>query len=304
MNARLPPWGDLEIFLAAARESTLAAAATVLDVNASTVQRRIGKLEAELGTRLFDRSQRGYGLTSTGEELLEHVLAIEQEVLAVGRRIGGRDQILEGVVRVATVDDLAVHVLSLILRDFRRAHPRVTIDLDIGPGFADLARQQADVAIRFGAKPQRGDLIVKHVARVDVALYGSRKYLRAHGHPKTLDGLRDHTLVRGGVQMAALPMERIMDRHGDDARTALRSNSMLARVTAVRDGAGIGMLACFMGERERSLERLDFRFPEAASDLWMLVHADLRRNARVRAFVDFVHDALRAQRDLFAYPEG
>jgi DNA-binding transcriptional LysR family regulator len=302
MSASSAAWADLEVFLAAGRYGTLAAAAAALGVNASTVQRRIGKLEAELETRLFDRSQRGYALTSTGVELFEHVLAIEQEVLAAGRRIGGRDQSLEGAVRVATVDDLAVSVLSPIFRDFRCAHPKVTIDVRVGSDFADLARQQADVAIRFGAKPSLGDLVVKHVSRVDVGLYGSRRYFRAHGRPETIEDLRHHGIVRGDVQVAGLPMERFMDRQGDPTRIALRSNSLLARLTAIRDGIGIGLIGCFMGERERTLERLDFRFPEAASDLWMVVHVDLRRNARVRAFVDFVHEALVALRPSFEYP--
>jgi DNA-binding transcriptional LysR family regulator len=301
MNAK-PPWSDLQVFLAAAREGTLAAAADALGVNASTVQRRIGKLERELATRLFDRSQRGYSLTAVGEELLERVLTIEQEILAIDRHVGGRDQRLEGTIRVATVDDLATGVLSPIFRDFRREHPGVTLEVGVGSGFADLARRQADVAIRFGRKPALGDLVVKHVSRVDVGLYGSRAYLRAHGRPMCVEDLRHHAIVRGDEQMAGLPMERIIDRYADPARIAFRSDSMLARACAVRDGLGIGLLGCFTGETERKLERIRLAFPEAASDLWMVIHVDLRRNARVRAFVDFVHEALVALRPRFEAP--
>jgi DNA-binding transcriptional LysR family regulator len=294
-----PHWGDLQMFLAAAREGTLAAAATTLGVNASTVQRRIGKLETELATRLFDRKQRGYSLTAAGEELLAHVLTIEQEILAIDRRIGGRDQGLQGTIRVATVDDLATGVLSPILRDFRRQHPKVTVEMEIGSSFSDLARRQADVAIRFGGKPALGDLIVKHVSRVDVGLYGSRSYFRTHDRPTSLPDLRHHAIVCGGDQMRGLPMERIMDRYADPTRIAYRSDSMLARACAVRDGLGIGFLARFVGEKDRMLERLDLAFPELASDLWMVVHTDLRRNARVRAFVDFAEEALAAYQPLF-----
>jgi DNA-binding transcriptional LysR family regulator len=301
MNAR-PPWSDLQVFLAAAREGTLAAAADALGVNASTVQRRIGKLESALTTRLFDRSQRGYSLTSVGEEMLERVLTIEQEILAIDRHVGGRDQSLEGTIRVATVDDLAIGVLSPILRNFRRKHPGVTLEVGVGSDFADLARRQADVAIRFGRKPVLGDLVVKHVSRVDVGLSGSRAYFRANGRPTCIEDLRHHAIVRGDEQMAGLPMERIIDRHADPARTAYRSDSMLARASAIRDGIGIGILGCFSGEAERGLERIDLAFPEAAADLWMVVHVDLRRNARVRAFVDFAYDALVALRPRFEAP--
>jgi DNA-binding transcriptional LysR family regulator len=302
VNAIPPTWGDLEFFLAAARGGSLAAAAGVLGVNASTVHRRIAKLEADLGTRLFDRSPRGYALTAPGEELLAHVLAMEEEVLALGRNIGGRDERLEGTVRVTTVDDLATRMLSPIFRGFRRAHPGVTIDVTLGADFADLARRQADVALRIGNRPTAEHLVVKHVSRVDVALYASRAYLRAHGRPAAPEDLARHHLVRGDAQVAGLPLERLLDRYGDPGRIAVRSNSMLARLAAIRDGLGIGFLGCFLGEGVRSLERLDLRLPEASTDLWMLVHVDIRRNARVRAFVDHVFDALQTRRAAFAHP--
>jgi DNA-binding transcriptional LysR family regulator len=301
MAAR-PSWSDLQVFLAIARGGTLAAAAGSLGVNASTAQRRIGKLESELATRLFDRTQRGYSLTAAGEELLGHVLTIEQEILAIERRIGGRDQSIEGTVRVATVDDLATRVLPAILAEFRRTHPRVTIDVEISSGFTDLVRRRADVALRLGRKPTLADLVVKHVSRVDVALYGSRAYLRARGRLECLEDLRHHAVVRGADQMHGLAMERIVDRHADPARIAYRSDSMLARASAIRDGLGVGFLGCFVGEKERTMRRVALAFPEASSNLWMVVHADLRRNARVRAFVDFVYEKLTALRPLFEAP--
>lgn len=67
------------------------------------------------------------------------------------------------------------------------------------------------------------------------------------------------------------------------------------RVAAIRDGLGMGFVACFMGARDASLERIDLPFPEASSNLWMLIHIDLRTNPRVRAFVDFVYEGLAVQ---------
>jgi len=300
VNAKLWDWADLEIFLAAARGGSLVAAASELGVNASTVQRRIGKLEGDLGTRLFDRSPRGYGLTGAGEALLEHARAAEEELWAGARKVTGRDRSLEGVVRVTTVDDLAFGVLPPIVRAFRKRHRRVEIDLDIQAEFSDLGRRQADVAIRFGAAPQHDDVIVKHVTRVDVALYGSKSYLEKHGTPSSLPDLRDHALVRATTRFSRLAIEQIMDRYSDASSVALRSNSMLVRHAAIREGIGIGWLGHFMGEHEPELSRLDLKLPSVSSDLWMLVHVDLRTNARVRAFVDFVHAAFVARRARFA----
>ena len=282
MPARLFEWSDLEIFLAVARRGTLAAAAEILAVDASTVQRRVVKLEGGLRTRLFERSVRGYALTAAGEELLAHAEQMEHHALGAQRKLVARDDRLEGTVRVATVDDLACTVLSPIVRRFRDQHPHVTVELDIASTFADLARRQADVAIRLGGRHPGADVIEKKVAPVGVALYAHRRYLSAHGRPARLEDLAGHAIVRGDEQVRGFLMEELMDRHGDPAKIAFRSNSFLARLAAIRDGMGIGFLGCFMGDREPGLERLPFRFPDAGSWLRMLVHADLRRNARVR----------------------
>lgn len=303
MNARLFDWADLEIFLAVCRGGTLAAAAQILRVDASTVQRRIGKLEGGLRTRLFDRSQRGYSLTAAGDQLFTHVRGMEQEALAAQRKVVARDDSLEGTVRVATVDDLAIAVLSPILRSFRKQNPNVTIDMDIRTGFADLARRQADVAIRFGGRLPEAEVIAKRVSRIGVALYASRAYLKEHGRPARLEDLARHAIVRGDERMSGLPIEKLMDRYGDPANIAFRSNSFLVRLAAIRDGVGIGFLGCFMGERDTGVERLPFRFPDEAGYLWMLVHVDMRRNARVRAFVEHTRAAMLALRSSFEAPE-
>lgn len=299
MSARPFDWNDLEIFLATARGGTLAAAAHTLRLDASTVQRRITKLEAALRTRLFERSQRGYSLTSAGAELLAHTDAMDEHVTAARRKVEARDTSLSGLVRVATADDFAVTVLAPIVRSFRDAHPSVTVAVDLSTGHANLARQEADVAIRFGIKPPEGDVIVKHVAKAGLKLYASRAYLKKHALPRRLEDLREHPVVRGDVTMAAMPIEQLMDRYADPAKVAFRSESFFARFAAIRDGVGVGFLGCFMGDRERSLRRLPVALPELPATLTMLVHVDLKRNARVRAFVKHVYDALVAQRETF-----
>jgi DNA-binding transcriptional LysR family regulator len=298
VSARQPSWADLEIFLATAKGGTLAAAADHLGVNPSTVQRRIGKLESDMATRLFDRGRRGYSLTATGEDLLEHALTIEAEVLAVSRKVSGRDQALEGVVRVSTVDDVASYVFPPWLGEFRRLHPRLTLVLDIASSFTDLTRRQADVAIRFGHAPVDGDVIDKRVGYSGLALYGSREYLAERGRPESLEQLHEHYIVCGAERMSALGMEQVIQRHCDPKKIAYRSGSMLGRYAAVREGLGIGYLSVFVGEQDPNLERLDLEEAFMVEPMRVLVHVDLRRNARVRAFVDFICERIRGARDL------
>jgi DNA-binding transcriptional LysR family regulator len=299
MSARPVPWQDLEYFLAVARTGTLAAAASRLGVSSATVHRRIGALEKSLSTRLFTRSPRGYTLMPAGSELLEHVHAIDHEVLAAERRVGGRDQQLSGIVRVATVDDLAYMVLGDIVHAFALRHERVCVETIVDSDRSDLARRQADVAIRLGSQPPDGDVIARRVCGIDIALYASQAYLDRSEPIDSLESLARHRLVRGEEQRADLPMERFIDRHGRTGTAVFRSNSMLARLAAIRSGLGIGLLPCFAADFEGSLVRLGEVRPEVTASLWILVHADLRRNARVRTFVEFAHAQLTERRHRF-----
>jgi DNA-binding transcriptional LysR family regulator len=291
-------WADLELFLAVARGGSLAAAASTLRVDASTVHRRIARLEEALRSRLFARSPRGYALTNAGHELLPYATAMDEQAAAARRKLAARDEALTGTVRVSAIDDFAA-ILSPIIASFRAKHPGVTVVADMRSAFADLARQQADVAVRASMRAPEGDLVAKHVAKLTVAFYASRAYLARHGRPERVEDLRDHAIVRGEAGAPVMPGERTLDGHSSAERVAFRSQSIIARLAAIRDGVGIGMVGCFMGDREPSLVRLPFAVSDPNVNVWLLIHVDLRQNARVRAFSEHAYAALVVQRPLF-----
>ncbi len=278
---------------------TLAAAAEELGVNASTVQRRIGKLEEELGARLFDRRQRGYSLTVAGERLLSHASAMEVEALALSRSIAGEDASLEGRIHLSTVDDLASGPLAPILRAFRQAHPLVEIVVSTDTGISDLSRRQADVAIRLGGRPKALDVVVKEVTQIELALYASKRYLRKHGTPKSFDDLGNHQILRGVRLLGHLFVETMLDRYADPAKTAMRTDNFLVRAAAIRQGMGVGFLTIFHGDADPALVRVPLDLPPSPVKMWMICHVDMRKNARIRAFVDFVFDALSNDKDRY-----
>jgi DNA-binding transcriptional LysR family regulator len=291
-------WADLELFLSIARGGSLAAAASILGVDASTVHRRVTSLEEAVGTRLFSRSPRGYALTNAGQELLPYATAVDGQVAEARRKLAARDEALVGVVRVAATDDIA-GILSPIVASFRLQHPGVTVAVEMRSGFADLARQQADVAIRISTRPPGGDLIAKHIAKLGVAFYGSRAYFAEHGRPARVEELREHAIVRGDANRPVMPGERTLDSHSNADRIAFRSESMIARLAAVRDGVGVGVLPCLMADPERTLVRLPFAVSDPDVNVWLLIHVDLRQNARVRTFTEHAYSALLSQRLLF-----
>ena len=292
MDEKPVPWDELQVFLAAARGGTLSAAARALQSSPATVLRRLRVLENHLHTALFVRSSRGYALTLAGNELLRHVQAMESEVLAAERQLGGRDKKLSGSIRVATLDDLVQTVLGPALAGFLLRHPSMGLDLVIDSEFTNLTRRSAEVAIRAGGQPTSQDVIARRVCAIGVGLYASHEYLRRHPTRPELERLAGHRIVRADEARAGLPMEQLIERYASGATLVFRSNSMLARCAAVRDGIGVGFLPCFVADAERELVRLGDVVPEASATLWILVHSDLRRNARVRAFVEYVHAEL------------
>src|SRR3954453_1448629 len=117
-------WANLELFLAVARGGSLASAASILRVDASTVHRRIASLEEALRTRLFVRSPRGYALTNAGHDLLPYATAMDEQAAAARRKLAGRDEALPGTVPPSATNDEAA-ILPPIVASFRAKHPGV-----------------------------------------------------------------------------------------------------------------------------------------------------------------------------------
>ena len=307
MSARPFEWGDLEMFLATARGGTLAAAAKQLRVDSATVLRRMGKLENAAGTRLFNRSPRGYALTEAGQDLFHHAQGMEAQALAAWRKVGARDERPIGVVRVATVDDLAVHLLPELVASFREEHPNILVQVDVRTTFHDLSKNEADVALRIvpavAHRPPEGDLVARKIAKLDSAVYASRAYVKKHGRPKTPEDLASHAVVCLDEAFGMLPQEKVMARYADPARVAFRTRSFMTAQAAVRAGIGVGFVVCFCAESDRSLERV-LTFPETVGQghLYLVTHADTRKNARVRAFVGHAREKVLSMRDRFELP--
>lgn len=290
-------WNDLRSFLAIARQGSLQGAARTLAVNHSTVFRRLNALEARLGVRLFDRSPRSYALTVAGEHMLASAERVENEILRLERRLLGGDVRLAGTLRVTTTDTLVHGLLGPHLRAFRTACPEIELELITGNAFFDLSKREADVALRPSRHP--GDAMVgRKLAAIAVALYGSRDYLAERSRPASEAELTEHALITGDASLGHLPATRWLARHVTRAAAVLRCNSWLSQFAAVRAGLGLAALPCFLGDRAPELVRVLPPEPSLSGELWLLTHPDLRRTARVRAFIETLARGIRRERAL------
>ncbi|MFT4561775.1 MAG: DNA-binding transcriptional LysR family regulator [Gammaproteobacteria bacterium] len=285
-------WDDLRFFLAVARRGSIRGAAALLDVNHSTVSRRIDAFEKKLGTRLFERLPSGYFMTHSGEEMRLSAESIEAEFHAIGRRVVGYDARPSGLLRVTLLDAMAQKLLMADIVRFNDAHPGIELELIVSDSIANLSKREADVAIRISNDPP-DNLVGRTVVKLATASYASVDYLARHALP---DAKSDLTWI--GWDSPVSDPQWVRDGPYPEAPARNRINSSLLQLEAAKAGMGMVVLPCFLGDPERTLRRITPATATPSWEIWLLTHEDLRRTARVRLFMDFMANAILAKKDL------
>lgn len=277
------PWDDFRLVRAIAETGSLAGAAEQLAVNHSTVFRRLGTLEQQLGARLFERARAGYVPTPMGEEMVRLAEHMADEVLAVERRITGQDLRPSGELRVTTNDTLLVHMLTPIFASFRQAYPEIRLDVVISNQSLSLSKRDADVAIRASDRP--GDTLVgRRMASIAWGIYGSAAQDVAG--PLDPADLRRHDWIGFSDNLGAIkPAKWLRERVGEE-KIIYRVNTVLGLAEAAAAGIGLALLPCFIAAVTPGLVQLMGRQNELESGLWLLTHPDIKATARVRTFME------------------
>jgi len=290
-------WDDLRFFLAVARSGRLTAAARRLGADHATVSRRITSLEESLKAKLFERRPQGYALTGHGEQLLAKAESMETEALAIQSEIGGADMALSGTVRIGAPDGFGSSFLAPRFAGFAKAYPGLELQLIAMPRLLSLSKREADVAITL-APPKEGKVVARKLCDYRLGLYASQDYLDAMPKIAAADDLFAHRIVGYIDDLIFTPELDYLDEVAKGLRAQIQSSSVLAQMNAVAAGAGIGVIHHFMAVDEPRLVPV---LPESVSitrSFWLLVHADLKDVARVRAVVDFIVRESKANRAL------
>ena len=283
-------WDDMRLFLAVARTGSISGGAKQLGVQHSTVSRRLRSLEEKLGARLIERKKTGYELTVAGENIKQSAIRIEREMIGVDEALLGKDTNLVGPLRVTAINNMASSVLMPMFARFSDEHPQVDLHIIVSNIDASLAQREADIAIRLTNSPT-DTLIGKRMLTVASTIYGSREYLRKIkqqvAEPKWI-GVNCCTFHKSWTKQYCT--HQAHNFYSDDT---------LLTLSAIKEGLGVSYLPCFMGDAEPTLER--YCNPEVQHDLglWILLHPDMKRTARVLAFRDYMIKYIQDQRDLF-----
>jgi DNA-binding transcriptional LysR family regulator len=286
---RLMEWSDLRIFLAIARTGTLGAAARKLGQSQPTMGRRLRALERAVGQTLFQRTGEGFVLTDEGAAVLAHAERIEEEALALERRLGSRDQQLDGMLRLSSSDWFGVHLLAPVLAEFAALQPRVVVELLTDARLYSLPRREADMVFRITPFDEP-EVISRRLMHIPYGVY-----LKPDREPPRAGDGRGTPLITmdtafGGM-LDAVWLARVLP----NAHVVSRSNNREVQARMCALGAGVAVLPRPLGDSTAGIGRIDLGEAPPGRDTFVGYHRDLRRLARLRALLELVIQRLANQ---------
>jgi len=284
-------WSRLQAFLAVAETGSLSAAARKLNASQPTIGRQVRALEAEMGAALFRRQARGMALTDTGAALLEPVQAMRKAAETAALTAAGREQRLEGVVRITASAAMSMLHLPAIIADLRRAEPRIQIELVPSDATSNLLFREADIAVRM-YRPVQQELVARHIGDAGISIFASAGYLARRGRPRAPKDLLIHDLVGydasplilDGFAAAGMPVTR--------DQFAVRCDDNAVYIALVRAGCGIGFVQASAGRRDPDLEEIVLDLDLPALPVWLTAHGAMRHTPRIRRVWDALADGL------------
>jgi DNA-binding transcriptional LysR family regulator len=271
-------WDNLKFFLALAETGSLSRASEKLQVDHSTVARRIDMLEQELGVRLVERLTRSYRLTAEGQRVRDQAKEMEAGVVEITRFAQSVDRSPHRVVRVNGPPTFVAQFLAPRLLPLQAEHPGLRIELVGEARQISLTRGEADLALRM-ERPREKGIVARRLAIVAYGLYGSRDYLaRCSEDNRAFLGYDD--------SLDHLPQQRWLKVLAGDRVLALRANDLTTLLTAVRAGLGLAILPCIMARGRADLVSVPTPLPPLTRELWLVFHRDVGRSPAVRAVID------------------
>jgi DNA-binding transcriptional LysR family regulator len=293
MSTSEPSWDHYRVFLHVMREGSLSGAARVLGLTQPTVGRQIDSLEAAIGASLFLRSASGLTPTPSALALVPLAEEIASRAAAFLRQAGGAHGAISGSVRITASEMIAVEVLPEILARLGEHHPQLVIELSVSDKVENLLRHEADIAVRMVA-PQQEALVSRALGTLELGLFAHHSYLERCGVPIDTADLANHRVIGFDNESAFIHAVRRHAPAMDRIAFALRTDSTLAQVAAIRAGYGIGVCQVPLARRDPALTRVlaaEFTLPLPT---YLVLHESLRTSPRCRVAFDALADGLMA----------
>lgn len=291
-------WNDLKSFLAIARAGRLTVAAARLQLDHTTLSRRIGGLEHALKAKLFHRSPSGYTLSEQGRRLLPVAEELERLALGAQELVGGTATSVQGTVRIGSPEGFGSYFLAPRAAGLKDRHPQLKVQLVAASSPFSLSRRDADIVISV-SPPPAGRLLVSKLIDYELALYAAPSYLAGHPPIVATQDLCRHAFVSYIGDLLNSPELDFLQHVVPEGAASVESSNLVAQLKATLAGAGLCVLPAFLAGEEEGLVRI---LPEEVSltrSLWLIVHQDLSELARIKAVVRFIKEEVEAAKATF-----
>lgn len=285
-------WTLLRSFLAVAETGSLSAAARALGSSQPTLGRQIRAIETALGSELFRRHPKGFDLTETGLALVEPAKAMRDAVRRIGLTAAGREQRLEGTVRITASEVVSFHLLPEIVAAIRVAEPQIEIEVVPSDDSSNLLYREADIAVRM-YRPTQLDLVTKHLGDVDLGLFASEGYAARRGVPKSPEDLLSHDIVGYDVSPLIIKGFRSGGLIVDRSFFKTRCDNQLVAWELVKAGAGLGFAQRSVGLAEPLVREVRLGLDLPSLPVWLTAHQAMRHTPRIRRVWEMLEDGLR-----------
>lgn len=296
-------WDSLRSFLAVIRTGRLTVAALQLQIDHSTLSRRIVALEDALKVKLFDRLPSGYVLTPAGERLAVEAEEMERVAIRIASELSEDGSRMTGSIRLATPEGFGNYFFTKHLRAFTERYPEVSLELIANPGDVSMTKRQADIAVTM-SRPESGPLRAQKLGDYEYGLYGSKSLIARLPPITCVDDVRFCQLIGYIPDLLPTPQHNYLREIFDGRKANLQIQNILTQVNATLEGYGLCILPCFMAVTHQELLRLLPEHIQITRSYWLVTHSAVRAPARVRAMRDFLLDMMEKNRPLFLPTTG
>ncbi|PLZ00911.1 LysR family transcriptional regulator [Burkholderia sp. WAC0059] len=284
---------SLRIFRSVVEARSFTRAADMHGLTTPVVSRAIARLEKRLGSRLLHRTTRSLSLTETAERFYEGCRRVLDELDALEADASGQTREAGGVLRLVAHTTATVSRLVPLISSFKRAQPKVRLDVTLTERPVDLVADGYDLGIVLPFMLNNDTTVTRLLERITLVLAAAPAYLQAYGRPVHPDELAGHLFVSMPPSLRKPTLTFRID--GEERIVPFRhdvvSNNPVFNREMVLQGFGIGILPAVLVEDALASGRLvavldDFEIVDSEIEIRLAYTTRTLLPAKVRAFID------------------
>jgi DNA-binding transcriptional LysR family regulator len=290
-------WDDIKIFLEVARSERLSIAAKRLMIDASTLSRRIHKLEESFSTKLFERTVDGHVLTQDGTKLLKFARRMELDASQAFDEIKENKSLNSGRVRIGVTEAFGSFFIAPHLTNLKEKFPNIQIELVHFARDVKISRNEADIAIAV-EKPKSTSTIIAKLCDYQLQLYGHASYLNAIKSKVTISNLSKYQWVSYVDNLLFTEQLSYLKELNADIQPSFQSTSITSQYSAIKSGLGIGILPCFLAEQDASLVKLCSDEIKLVRSFYLVTHPESKRLSHVETVWKYLKELTQQNKQL------